>query len=338
MKRIIRAIRTPLLCVLCVAVAIFAILYPMRDAVCEEGEAWRGVLRLWQIDSFEGGRGSRASFLNSVARRYETAGGMLVLVTQHTAESAENALRDGQVPDLISYGPGVGFVADLARPLPGFSFAAGALGGQTYAVPWCRGGYFLLTGEGDFSDISAENTVIGEGRGASVRAAAALEGLVGTFAVQDSLQAYLSLIGGKYRYMVGTQRDVWRLRTRQFSFAAKPLAAYNDLLQYISVCAEDAHRYAASLAFLEVLLSQEVQQTLTTIGMMSIQYSIYADDAVLSAAEEEGARSTVPAFISEEARAELDACAQSVLNGDKSGAKKLENFLAEYCKKSSFAV
>ena len=57
MKRIIRAIRTPLLCVLCVAVAIFAILYPMRDAVCEEGEAWRGVLRLWQIDSFEGGRG-----------------------------------------------------------------------------------------------------------------------------------------------------------------------------------------------------------------------------------------------------------------------------------------
>ena len=145
MKRIIRAIRTPLLCVLCVAVAIFAILYPMRDAVCEEGEAWRGVLRLWQIDSFEGGRGSRASFLNSVARRYETAGGMLVLVTQHTAESAENALRDGQVPDLISYGPGVGFVADLARPLPGFFFAAGALGGQTYAVPWCRGGYFLLT-------------------------------------------------------------------------------------------------------------------------------------------------------------------------------------------------
>lgn len=338
MKRFFRAVRTPFLCLLCAAVAALACLYPLRGAGGEEPQGWPGVLRLWQIDSFEGGRGSRASFLNGVARRYEAEGGMLVLVTAHTAESAAYALQNGQTPDLISYGAGFDLAADVARPLDGYAYAPGMLGGQTYALPWCGGGYFLLTGEGDYSDVSAENTVLGAGRGASVYAAAALEGLKGEFAAQDTLQAYVSLIGGKYRYMVGTQRDVWRLRTRQFSFTAKPLAAYNDLLQYISVCAEDAHRYAASLAFLEVLLSQEVQQTLTTIGMMSIQYSIYADDAVFSAAERGAARMTVPAFMSAAARAELDACALSALNGDKSGAKKIENFLTEYCKKSSFAV
>ena len=338
MKRFLRAVRTPFLCILCLAVALFACLYPLRGASEEEAEAWPGVLRLWQIDSFEGGRGSRASFLGGVARHYESEGGMLILVTQHTAESAAYALQDGQTPDLISYGPGFELATEIARPVPDHSFAAGTLGGETYAVPWCRGGYFLLTGDGDFSDISAENTVLSAGRGASVKAAAVLEGWGGDFAVQDSQQAYLSLIGGKYRYMVGSQRDVWRLRTRQFSFTAKPLTAYSDLLQYISVCSEDARRYAAALSFLELLLSQEIQQTLTKIGMMSIQYSIYADDSVFSAAERECARATVPAFMSAAARAEMDACAESALKGDKSGVKKLENFLTEYCKKSSFAV
>ena len=340
MKRFLRVVRTPILCMLCIAVAAAACLAFVgggREAEAEKA-AWPGILRLWQIDSFEGGKGSRASFLNGVARVYEQGGGMFVLITVHTPESAAIALQKGQRPDMISYGAGVDFVADIARPLPGYTCSAGELGGKTYAYPWCRGGYFLLTGEGDFSVVSPENTVLSSGPNASVMAAAALEGLNGNYMVKDSVQAYVDLIGGKYKYMLGSQRDVWRLRTRGFSFTAKPLTAFNDLLQYISVCTEDAQRYAASLDFLEVLFSRGTQESVTKIGMMSIDYAIYADDPVFLVAESEIPRSTVPAFLSQDARGELDRCAESALKGDKSGAKKLKNYLADHCKKSSIAV
>ena len=70
------------------------------------------------------------------------------------------------------------FIADIARPLPGYTFDAGKLGGETFAYPWCRGSYFLLTGEGDFSDVTPQNTGFSIGRGASVTVAAAVDGIV----------------------------------------------------------------------------------------------------------------------------------------------------------------
>ena len=327
MYRIFRAVKTPLLCLLCLGIAVAACLYPVFAKERGEEKGGTEILRVWQIDSFEGGRGSRASFLNGVARLYEKEGDRLVLVTAHTPESAENAVLEGHIPDVVSYGPGVGFVADLARPLAGLDFSAGRLGGETVAYPWCRGGYFLLTGEGDFTDVTPQNTVLSVGRGACVEAAAASEGYVGDFSTEPSVQAYVDLIGGKYRYMIGTQRDVWRLRTRGYPFSAKPLTAFCDLYQYVSVCAEDGPRYAAALEFVDVLLSRAVQETLTKIGMLGIDCTVYAEDPVLSSAESAKPRRTVSAFLTQEARGELESCAKAALCGDKSGAKKLKNYL-----------
>lgn len=292
-----------------------------------EEYARNGILRVWQIDSFEGGRGSRTLFLNGVARIYEKESDMLVLVTTHTPESASNAVDEGYMPDVISYGPGVEFIANIARPLPGYTFQAGSLSGETYAYPWCRGIYFLLTGEGDFSDVTPQNTVLSMGRGASVVISAALEGFIGAYAAEPSIQAYVHLIAGKYRYMIGTQRDVWRLRTRNYTFTAKPLTAFSDLFQYVSICAEEGKQYSAALEFVELLFSKEVQESVTKIGMLSIDYMIYTGDSIFSEAEIEDPEATVSAFLSQSARQELEQLAEEALNGDKSSAKKLKNSL-----------
>ena len=74
MHRIFRAVKTPLLCLLCLGIAVAACLYPGFGREKEEEKGGTEILRVWQIDSFEGGRGSRASFLNGVARLYEKEG------------------------------------------------------------------------------------------------------------------------------------------------------------------------------------------------------------------------------------------------------------------------
>lgn len=307
--------------------AFFA--YPaLTRSDAAEPRAYRGVLRLWHIDGFEGGRGSRAAFLGSAASVFESENeGLIVMITVHTAESAAYALSEGSIPDMISYGGGCDFVADCARPLEKYDFAAASAGHDTLGVPWCRGGYFLFSGEGDFSDVSDENTVISEGRENLPEAAAALNGLQGEFDVLSVTQAYTALIGGKYKYMLGTQRDVWRLRTRGFAFTARPLSAFCDLWQYISVCARDTERYNACLDFVALLLSDDIQGRLGEIGMISPYASVYSDDETMHAAETASAGAAVYAFADAAARGAMREAALLALKGDENGAKKLKNYL-----------
>ena len=303
--------------------------YPALTSRKESGGAeYKGILRLWQIDSFEGGRGSRASFQNGAARRFEAENkGIFILVTAHTLQSAENSISEGNIPDMISFGIGAEFAGDIARPLRGYTFPYSKIGKETYAYPWCRGGYFLFAAEGDFSDITPQNTVISQG-GCLPELAAYCAGLNGDFPFESSLKAYVSLINGKYKYMLGTQRDVYRLITRQFSFQTEPLAGFSDLWQYISVCTDDPQKSEACAAFIAYLLSDDVQGLLPQIGMMSANRSIY-DSSVPAMEEGETVRAekSIYAFLSSEAIGELRSLALSALGGDKNGAKNLQNYL-----------
>lgn len=331
LAKLFRRIRIPLFCLLLAVIIIGSIVaYPLLTSYSEkEAVGYEGILRLWHIDTFEGGQGSRCSFLNRVARRYEkSAQGRLILVTNHTIESAETAIREGYIPDMISYGTGAGFVADLACPLNGLKFSPGAIGGVTYAYPWCRGGYMLFTAEGDFTDISADNTVISKGRGAFPAIAAVSSGLCGEYTEEESVKAYVDFINGKYKYLLGTQRDVYRLQSRNFAFQTKPVEEFSDLYQYISVCTSESDKVSACTEFIDYLLSEEVQTSLTQIGMMSINYKIYNSEAPsMAAAEQIVPQKSIGAFLSGDAMSEMEKFAEAALCGDAASAKKLENFL-----------
>lgn len=89
--------------ILCVLSLIFAI--PALTAESTDSPSRAGIVRLWNIDTFEGGKGSRTAFLNRVSAAYEKKHeGVYIMVSSYTAEGAAAALKEGHFPDMISFG------------------------------------------------------------------------------------------------------------------------------------------------------------------------------------------------------------------------------------------
>ena len=268
----------PFLLLLAAAVIVFV---PQKS---EKAEA-RTVVRVWNIDTFEGGKGSRTAFLKSVAR--ELQGEAYYLVTSYTLEGALSAFAEGEAPDVLSFGVGLSEFAERLLPLP-YSFAGGELGGKTLAYPWCMGGYYLFS----LTDFEGEGrTALSVGGENLPAVAARLEGITGEEA--ESVAAYTGFLSGKYRYLLGTQRDVCRFQARGVSVQARPLTKYCDLYQYIGILSSE--KRDASLAFVEALLSPEVQGRLSQIGMFPL---------------ENNAERTVSVFLSSEALGRLATAAR----------------------------
>ena len=269
----------------------YVLLAPARQAEAVQ----RCVVRVWNVDTFEGGRGSRTAFLKRAAQRVsEAKEGIYYLVSSYTQEGAAAALAAGDFPDMISFGIGLAGVLDYAQPLP-YSFAGGIVSAQSLAVPWYRGGYMLFSLTDDFS--AEGDTAISVGGSNLSAVAAALAGVTGTEA--ESLTAYTKFLRGEYRYLLGTQRDLARLQSRGVSFYMQTLPQFSDLYGYLSILSADHE--AACLMLVRELLSDQTQTALSEIGM----YSPYRSDALPTA------EYTTSVFLSETAEEELCMLARS---------------------------
>ncbi len=234
------------------------------------------ILTLWNIDVFEGGVGSRGDFLSNVATKFKSDG-VLILVVNHTRESALNSIEQGEFPDMISYGVGVDFVVKYAKTLPKIEFSGGEQGGKIYAYPWCVGSYFLIRKNQDNQPIErlfiSQNTY-------NLPFGAIYLGKIQAenFEYKKPLDAYANFLSGSEKdALLGTQRDLKRLEQRGVEFYAEPIDKFCDLIQYVSVLSQDKQRYSESVKFLEYLISQNVQQNLYKIGMASVFYNVYTD-------------------------------------------------------------
>ena len=258
----------------------------------EEEDALQ-VLTLWQIDSFEGGRGSRAEYLRSLAQDFAKSANVYIEVTALSSDAARTNISAGVVPDIISYGAGFYGIESLVS--------------EGYGKAWCRGAYCLIALSGtEFSSVSTANTVINEGKDNLVSVAALFSGLQGAdYAAPTS--AYVSLISGEYEFLLGTQRDVIRLQTRGESFEVKPLPEFNDLYQYISVLTRDGEKAAVAEEYINYVLSHG--ESLTRIGMLCDGETLYSDE--MHALEGVDFSYTVPAVASSGAVAEIKRAARS---------------------------
>ena len=178
------------------------------------------VLTLWQIDSFEGGRGSRADYLRRLADEFSDEYSAYIEITSLTSAAARQNIENGVIPDMISYGAGFYGIESIVKSIP---------------RAWCNGAYCLISlSDSDFSQATAENTVINVGKDNLATVAALLLGLNGAeCAVPTS--AYVQLIDGEYKFLLGTQRDIQRLKTRGLNFYVQAVEQFNDLYQYIAV-------------------------------------------------------------------------------------------------------
>lgn len=260
------------------------------------------VVRVWHIDTFEGGKGSRASFLKDAARKVEKEDkSVYYLVSTYTAEGASAAAAEGNYPDLLSFG--IGFSDFTERFLPlSYRFAGGETDGGFLAYPWCAGRYSLFSLDDNFEDGGAV-AVSSHGSNLS-ELAAYLNGIEGERV--ESTAAYVDFLNKKYRYLLGTQRDECRFQTRGVSVYRKDLTEFCDLYQYIACLSAEKH--ADCLKFLRILLSEEVQNGLSSIGMFPLS--------------ETHASKTVSVFSSSEALLSLTEAARA-----KSDRKNIDKFL-----------
>lgn len=265
------------------------------------------ILRIWNIDTFEGGKGSRTAFLNRAALRYGKAHNIHFLVSSLTAEGAEIALSQGNCPDLISYGPGVPAIADVATS-------------ESYV--WCYGKYCLFSKPGTDGLPNSENTLISEnGNALSVLAWRYLN-MSESPPVMDSVAAYVKFMQSKEAsFFLGTQRDVFRFRSREFSVEVSALADFTDLMQYIVITATQEEEFAAAMGFCKYLLSSEMQQTLTDIGMFSLYGEIYSPEDSMHDLEKTVPLYTVSPYLTQE---EVKRLRSRILT---EGRKVAENYL-----------
>lgn len=328
MKRI-KAIETAVCLLLAGALCALSVAYaiPALRKEPSANEARAGIVRLWNIDTFEGGRGSRTAFLNRISAAYEKAHpGVYVMVSSYTAEGAAAAFKEGNIPDMLSFGVGFAEGAERCLKLNGYSFAGGTVGGECVAVPWCRGGYALFCMEDSFEGASAENTVVSLGGSNLPLVAAALLPLGGPATAEESTTAYVQFLNGKYKYMLGTQRDVCRFSSRGVNVYCRPLYEFSDLYQYIAVMTADEGEREICRDYIESLLSETTQKRLTEIGMLSPFYDVYSSDSPLADELERGAaRYTLSAFTSLSALREANDAAKAALAGG--SAEVLRNFL-----------
>ena len=281
------------------AVLLSVAFYPKKKAA--QGEQKR-VVRVWNVDTFEGGKGSRTSFLKRVAASVEkTDGGLYYLISSYTLEGARQAYADGIRPDLLSYGIGLSVYTESCLPLP-YRFAGGGTTEGCLAYPWCKGSYYLFSLTDDFE--SEGTCALSSGGNNLVEVAAAVSGIGGE--TVDSLSAYVAFLNGGYRYLLGTQRDVNRFSARGKEVYRKELTGYCDLYQYVSVLS--AEKRVDCMKFVGALLSEEVQNRLSDIGMLSVRQdetrrtaSVFSDENALSemrrAAGQQGDRKNLDKFL-----------------------------------------
>ncbi len=291
---------------------------------------YKGIITLWQIDSFEGGTGSRRQFLLKVAREYERRNqGVLIMVIDHTFESVKEAVKKGECPDLISYGNGVD-ILEMQPLLTDKFFKGGALNKTQYLIPWCRGGYCIITkGENQYiKGKIIDKILLSKTEYNQPALALSLEGVrANEYVVKSPLDAYVDFVGGKAKYLLGTQRDVIRLQNRGVDFSIFPLTEYNDLYQYMGITTSEQTKVYYARDFINYLLSSAVQRKLDEIGMLSCFDRVEYQSEKMSTLQDAKQNYTLSAFTDKDSLGRIHDLAINFLKGDKECEIKIKNML-----------
>lgn len=316
-KRKLRVI-LPLLVV--AALAIGAVVWalpnlPLKPQM-QNAASYRGVVELWNVESFEGGVGSREAWIKGRAAKFEKLNtGLFVHVTTLTEGQLSQKLEQGDNFDIICFSRGVGsIIKDKLAPtevnvgaVRNNFLLSGQLNGVQYAVPLYTGAYCLFaraamlpqtqlldnalsatfTRKVGKNNVTLQPLICGFTPYNSPLSALAMSGGRGNVNVSDEItqyQAYERFLDNRTAVtLLGTQRDLYRLSQRETngrieSLAFAPLGGYTDLVQYLGVSAQTTAAQECR-AFLEYLLAEQSQQTLVNVCMFSVlEQTFYTAD------------------------------------------------------------
>ncbi len=290
-------------------------------------EEYKGILTFWQIDGFEGGKGSRKQFLLKVARDFERKNtGVLVMVINHTFTSVKENFEKGLFPDLISFSNGVEIngVENLNITK---TVNSAKIGEKTYATAWCRGGYALIKNP-NAKEQEKSSIIVSQTEFTQPLVAMLLEGLdFDKIEVYKPMDAYVKFTENKTAYFLGTQRDVVRLSNRGMQVEVSPLTAFNDLYQYVAMTSNDKNKQVYARRFIEYLISDNVQNQLNKISMFSPYIKVDFDDENLSTMQENNKFLSISAYLSKAQLKELQDMSLLAVRGEQKSINKIKNML-----------
>ena len=265
------------LCLLVIAVSPFLI--NKNEIVKNENV----ILTVWHIDGFEGGKGSRYTFLREVASDFSRQNkGVNILVSSYTQSGANELIKKGKTADVTSYG-GVGLdLQNYAQELSIEGVDGGVVNGKRYAVSYLKGGYFVIKKGENASEI-----IISKGENVTPEIACLFSGeRASVYTVRPPLDAYALFLTRKNATLIGTQRDIERLLSRNEEFTAQPIKGYSDIYQYLSITTQKMENEYYARKFVSYLTSQKVQEKVVNLKMLSVNKTgLYPDNEYLSALE-----------------------------------------------------
>lgn len=309
------------------AVAVLCAVLPFLPQKPQQTQplGYKGILELWNVETFEGGSGSRSAWLTGRAAKFEAQNkGLFVHVTDVSEEQVQQKLDNGETFDIICFSRGVGAqISDLLQQYKGSVanisdnlIASGQIGNGVYALPLYAGAYCLfarteqLPQNADLisSALSATYTrkvgkhtynlqpiVCGFTQYNSPLSALALSGGKGNVTVSESVSqysAYESFVANKTAVtLLGTQRDLYRLGKKEESgnieeLTFAPLDGYTDLVQYLGISSTCGDKGTCCTAFLQFVTSAESQATLVNIDMFSVLSDKFYTDKRYAACEQ----------------------------------------------------
>lgn len=291
----------------------------LREKFFGHEAEYKGIITLWNIDTFEGGCSSRSGFLQSVAAQFEKKNkGALLKIENLTIDEAKANIDLEVYPQILCFGRGGALLKDRfieldlngEKIIPNF-YSSGCYNGKFIACPYAYGGYFLFTNTKRIEDAGKSAPFTKElalslaydkklkkstkhifsltfGRNDFVDATRVFtrEFDESAFSLKDSLvldskydcqspyDAYCSFISGNASCLIGTQRDYYRLDSRVMAGKEEdligiPLNSYTDLVCYISVLEGETKIKSVCHNFVKFLLSDEIQSSLSKIGLFS---------------------------------------------------------------------
>ena len=258
---------------LCLFLSVFSICNLLFVHVKNEkvGDEEVKSISIWHIDGFEGGKGSRLSLLKKISSEFCKDKSIIVTVKLHTIYSAESNFEKGIYPDLISYSNGL--------DIPYSKLVE--INNECYLKCWAMGGYLYITRKG----VREERIIVSQQKYTLPIVAMRLEGIsLPIKKILSSENAYYEFLADKECSLIGTQRDLFRLKNKNIEVNYKPLEKFNDLKQYISILSDDGGNKNIALLrkFVDFLLEKVQAGYLKEIGLMNeTGYSVQNCDETL---------------------------------------------------------
>lgn len=260
------------------------------------------VLTLCHVETFEGGSASRAGFLKRQAEKFNKQNNnFFVTVTAMSMEEFELNICQGYAADIYSFGTGAGGnllgkmkVLDEQEVIREDLQKNARVNGEIYAYPYMLSGYAAISYESLTSqDESLQGKLTASGQGKKTIGGVVLGGGMNNAAKalccskiclsekdvtmkETSYAAYAEFLKKNTKSLVGTARDVARVKNREQNGGISPctyqfLHGYSDLVQYVGINGNlDKARGEVATKFLSFLISPEAQCDIAKYGLFSV--------------------------------------------------------------------